>query len=201
MTEWADGVFSVAVKLVFPQRWTWAQCGLEFMHIGFLRLLVEEHNAATVTPTVAAANTATYLILKLSLWRSKWPHPPPLLWLALPQAPYLIRGPLYHQRGPIVRDLHGLNSHGGIIETAPINKAGDTRMQSHQPAEIIQIGLTLVVIKALYVTQCMHTVGSLTHIHTTKYKKIHCTLHPMWSTHPLSFAHWCNSNLTVFLKN
>lgn len=116
----------------------------------------------------------------------------PLLWLALPQAPCLIRGPLYHQRGPIVRDLHGLNSHGGIIENAPINKAGDTRMQSHQPAEIIQIGFTLAVTKAPYVTQCMRTYYI---------QKLHRTLHAMWSTHPLSFAHWYNSNLTVFLKN
>lgn len=62
------------------------------------------------------------------------PSSPLLLWLALPQAPCLIRGPLYHQRGPLARDLHGPNSHGGITENAPINKAGDTRMQSHLTA-------------------------------------------------------------------
>ncbi len=112
----------------------------------------------------------------------------PFLWLALPQAPCLIRRPLYHQRGPIVGDLHGLYSHGGIIVNAPINKAGDTRMQSHQPTEIIQTGFTLTVTKAPNVTQCPRTVCSLTHVYTSTYKNLQ-------STHQLFLVTWFTRKL------
>lgn len=118
----------------------------------------------------------------------------PFLWLALPQALCLIRRPLYHQRGPIVGDLHGLNSHGGIIVNAPINKAGDTTMQSHQPTEIIQIGFTLTVTKAPHVTQCLDTECSLTDFHTSTYKNTPYTTSHL-STHQLSLEKWFTRKL------
>ena len=72
--------------------------------------------------------------IKVVFVRSKWPHSPSVD-RALPQAACLIHGPLYHQRGPMVRDLHRLNSHGGINENTPTNKAGDTRTNhSSQPS-------------------------------------------------------------------
>lgn len=71
-----------------------------------------------------------------------------------------IHGPLYHQRGPTVRDLHVLYSHGGITENA-IQECNHIS----QPAEITQIGFTLAVTKAPCAIQGTQAVRSFKHIH------------------------------------